>query len=152
MRATHHFDAFFYSLVSQDTREMYYSRKRQQFLVDQGYAFKTLRNLIKEDGMPCLYCNYNPKDNLLYGSKEEQLELLAAVLSVDEKEGETEKVMEELVLSSVLTSASTQHDFSPGFRRESSALEDWSGASGLVYREYDERENKTMAFDEENFG
>ncbi len=26
--------------VSQDTQEMYFSTKRQQFLVDQGYAFK----------------------------------------------------------------------------------------------------------------
>ncbi|KAI9144560.1 P-loop containing nucleoside triphosphate hydrolase protein [Paraphysoderma sedebokerense] len=34
------FNAFFYSLVSKDTEEMYYSTKRQQFLVDQGYAFK----------------------------------------------------------------------------------------------------------------
>jgi DNA excision repair protein ERCC-3 len=34
------FNAFFYSLVSRDTTEMYYSSKRQQFLIDQGYAFK----------------------------------------------------------------------------------------------------------------
>ena len=34
------FNAFFYTLVSRDTQEMYYSNKRQQFLVDQGYAFK----------------------------------------------------------------------------------------------------------------
>ena len=31
--------AFFYSLVSQDTREVKYSTARQQYLVDQGYAF-----------------------------------------------------------------------------------------------------------------
>ncbi|VDO79902.1 unnamed protein product [Onchocerca flexuosa] len=34
------FNAFFYSLVSQDTVEMSYSRKRQRFLVNQGYAYK----------------------------------------------------------------------------------------------------------------
>lgn len=34
------FNAYFYSLVSKDTEEMYYSTKRQQFLIDQGYAFK----------------------------------------------------------------------------------------------------------------
>ncbi|XP_042388705.1 general transcription and DNA repair factor IIH helicase subunit XPB1-like isoform X2 [Zingiber officinale] len=34
------YNAFFYSLVSTDTQEMYYSTKRQQFLVDQGYSFK----------------------------------------------------------------------------------------------------------------
>ena len=29
---------------------MYYSTKRQQFLVDQGYAFKVITNLIEEGG------------------------------------------------------------------------------------------------------
>ena len=44
------FNAYFYTLVSRDTREMYYSTKRQQFLVDQGYAFKVVTNLIEEGG------------------------------------------------------------------------------------------------------
>src|SRR5271169_4556635 len=39
------FNAFFYSLVSKDTQEMYYSTKRQQFLIDQGYAFKVITHL-----------------------------------------------------------------------------------------------------------
>ena len=34
------YNAFFYSLVSQDTVEVAYSSKRQRFLVNQGYAFK----------------------------------------------------------------------------------------------------------------
>jgi len=33
-------NAFFYSLVSKDTQEMFFSSKRQQFLVEQGYSFK----------------------------------------------------------------------------------------------------------------
>jgi|TARA_B110000261_G_scaffold26325_3_gene28970 DNA excision repair protein ERCC-3 len=36
----HDHNAFFYSLVSTDTEEMYFSTKRQQFLIQQGYAFK----------------------------------------------------------------------------------------------------------------
>ena len=32
--------AYFYSLVSQDTREMFYATKRQQYLIDQGYTYK----------------------------------------------------------------------------------------------------------------
>lgn len=39
------FSAFFYTLVSSDTQEMYYSTKRQQFLVDQGYSFKVISSL-----------------------------------------------------------------------------------------------------------
>lgn len=34
------YNAFFYTLVSQDTLEMAYSRKRQRFLVNQGYSYK----------------------------------------------------------------------------------------------------------------
>eukprot|EP00658_Telonema_sp_P-2_P008043 TRINITY_DN13008_c0_g1_i4.p1 TRINITY_DN13008_c0_g1~~TRINITY_DN13008_c0_g1_i4.p1 ORF type:complete len:319 (+),score=58.94 TRINITY_DN13008_c0_g1_i4:302-1258(+) len=34
------YNAYYYSLVSTDTRETYYSTKRQRFLVEQGYAFK----------------------------------------------------------------------------------------------------------------
>jgi DNA excision repair protein ERCC-3 len=37
---TRKLNAYFYSLVSTDTEEMYYATKRQQFLVDQGYEFK----------------------------------------------------------------------------------------------------------------
>jgi DNA excision repair protein ERCC-3 len=39
------YNAFFYSLVSKDTQEMYYSTKRQQFLIDQGYSFKVCSTL-----------------------------------------------------------------------------------------------------------
>ena len=41
-------NAFFYSLVSTDTEEMYFSTKRQQFLIQQGYAFKVVTDLIAE--------------------------------------------------------------------------------------------------------
>uniref|UniRef100_A0A7S2S5M8 DNA 3'-5' helicase n=1 Tax=Mucochytrium quahogii TaxID=96639 RepID=A0A7S2S5M8_9STRA len=38
-------NAFFYSLISMDTSEMYFSHKRQKYLVDQGYTFKVIRNI-----------------------------------------------------------------------------------------------------------
>ena len=44
------YNAFFYTLVSKDTQEMYYSTKRQQFLIDQGYSFKVITNLL--DNLP----------------------------------------------------------------------------------------------------
>ena len=44
------FNAFFYTLVSKDTHEMYYSTKRQQFLIDQGYSFKVITNLLDTAG------------------------------------------------------------------------------------------------------
>jgi len=38
--------------VSKDTQEMYYSTKRQQFLIDQGYSFKVITNLLDNAGAP----------------------------------------------------------------------------------------------------
>jgi len=39
------YNAFFYTLVSQDTLEMHYSLKRQRFLVNQGYSYKVITKL-----------------------------------------------------------------------------------------------------------
>ena len=47
---------------------MFYSTKRQQFLVDQGYAFKVITNLVPEG-----------QDDLLYSSQRDQLDLLREV-------------------------------------------------------------------------
>ncbi len=68
------FNAFFYSLVSKDTQEMYYSTKRQAFLVDQGYAFKVITHLHGMESLP----------DLAYSSKAEQRELLQDVLLQNE--------------------------------------------------------------------
>lgn len=43
------YNAFFYTLVSQDTMEMSYSRKRQRFLIDQGYSYKVVTKLAGMD-------------------------------------------------------------------------------------------------------
>ena len=48
------YNAFFYTLVSKDTQEMYYSTKRQQFLIDQGYSFKIITNLLDAAGLPAV--------------------------------------------------------------------------------------------------
>jgi DNA excision repair protein ERCC-3 len=37
--------AYFYTLLSKDTKEMIYAVHRQQFLVDQGYSFKIIRDM-----------------------------------------------------------------------------------------------------------
>ncbi|KAG2599933.1 hypothetical protein PVAP13_5KG486200 [Panicum virgatum] len=63
------YNAFFYSLVSTDTQEMYYSTKRQQFLIDQGYSFKVITSLPPPEEGP----------NLSFYTLDEQLELLGKV-------------------------------------------------------------------------
>jgi DNA excision repair protein ERCC-3 len=52
---------------------MFYSAKRQQFLVDQGYSFKIVTHL---EGMAGL-------ENLVFHSKAEQTELLLSVLKAN---------------------------------------------------------------------
>ncbi|PZC74438.1 hypothetical protein B5X24_HaOG207841 [Helicoverpa armigera] len=75
------YNAFFYTLVSQDTLEMAYSRKRQRFLVNQGYSYKVITELKGMDTEP----------DLLYGTREEQGMLLQQVLAASETECEEER-------------------------------------------------------------
>ncbi|VDD92592.1 unnamed protein product [Enterobius vermicularis] len=82
--STDAFNAFFYSLVSQDTVEMSYSRKRQRFLVNQGYAYKVVNRL---PGME--------KEALKLGTKDSQLQLLQQVLAASDADAEEEDVKEE---------------------------------------------------------
>ena len=72
------FNAFFYSLVSKDTSEMYYSTKRQQFLIDQGYSFKVITELDGLKSMP----------GLVYKTKDEQIELMQEVLSAKDSDAD----------------------------------------------------------------
>ncbi|KAJ3063385.1 hypothetical protein HDU98_000812 [Podochytrium sp. JEL0797] len=64
------YNSFFYTLVSRDTEEVFYSLKRQQFLVDQGYAYDIITRL---EGMETVA-------PLVYRTLNERLELLATVL------------------------------------------------------------------------
>lgn len=74
------FKVYFYSLISQDTDEMFYSAKRQQFLVDQGYAFKVLRDVELEI-----------KGQKIFSTVAEQKELLHTVLMSTDVESEEEE-------------------------------------------------------------
>nr|UXY87479.1 DNA repair helicase [Cryptomonas sp.] len=66
--------AFFYSLVSSDTEEMFYATKRQQFLVSQGYDFKTITKLTGMENI----------SNLVFDSEEEKKLLLLQILSAQD--------------------------------------------------------------------
>jgi DNA excision repair protein ERCC-3 len=63
--------AFFYSLVTSNTEEMFYAKKRQQFLVSQGYDFKLIQNF---DGIEKV-------SGLVFEKKEDKKELLFQILS-----------------------------------------------------------------------
>ncbi|XP_004503689.1 general transcription and DNA repair factor IIH helicase/translocase subunit XPB1 [Cicer arietinum] len=109
------YNAFFYSLVSTDTQEMYYSTKRQQFLIDQGYSFKVITSLPPSD----------EGSRLNYHHLEDQLSLLGKVLNAgDDAVGleQLEEDSDELALRSA--------------RRSQASMSAMSGAKGMVYMEY----------------
>ncbi|KIY48954.1 DNA repair helicase rad25 [Fistulina hepatica ATCC 64428] len=77
-RSDEGFNAFFYSLVPMGPQEMYYSTKRQQFLIDQGYTFKVITHLEGQDKLL----------DLVYRTRDEQIELLGSVLLAHAEAGE----------------------------------------------------------------
>lgn len=125
------FNAFFYSLVSKDTQEMYYSTKRQQFLIDQGYSFKVITRLEGLDKMP----------GLAFESRDEQIELLRAVLSSTEEDAQlgSDVVRGEGDLAGTITSK----DF--GVIRTSGNLHSLSGGHHMSYIEKNKSANKLAA-------
>jgi len=75
------FNAFFYTLVSQDTTEMSFSRKRQRFLVNQGYSYKVVTKLPGMD-----------QEDLFYKTRDEQITLLQQTLAANDTDAEEEGV------------------------------------------------------------
>ncbi|KAL7528022.1 hypothetical protein ACHAXR_005413 [Thalassiosira sp. AJA248-18] len=71
------FNAFFYTLVSTDTQEMFYSTKRQQYLIDQGYTFKIVTTLSARADLEAVEHDY------AYKNPEEDRTLLRTVLTSD---------------------------------------------------------------------
>ncbi|XP_068102175.1 general transcription and DNA repair factor IIH helicase/translocase subunit XPB [Hyperolius riggenbachi] len=114
------YNAFFYSLVSQDTQEMAYSTKRQRFLVDQGYSFKVITKLA---GME--------EEDLAFSTKEEQQQLLQKVLAASDLDAE-----EEVVAGEYGTKSSTH------MARRVGTMSSMSGADDTVYMEYHAPRNK----------
>ncbi|XP_004589374.2 general transcription and DNA repair factor IIH helicase subunit XPB [Ochotona princeps] len=113
------YNAFFYSLVSQDTQEMAYSTKRQRFLVDQGYSFKVITKLA---GME--------EEELAFSTKEEQQQLLQKVLAASDLDAEEEVVAGEFGTKSSQAS------------RRVGSMSSMSGADDTVYMEYHSSRSK----------
>ncbi len=122
------FNAFFYSLVSKDTNEMYYSSKRQAFLVDQGYAFKVITHLQGIESLP----------GLAFTTPQERRELLTDVLLQSETAGDVEKIEGDLFSEPM---AGRRRN---GARRTAGALAELSGGQDMAYVEYNQSRNKEL--------
>ena len=119
------FNAFFYSLVSTDTQEMFYSSKRQQYLIDQGYTFKIVTNL----------CDIADQDAIergfQYATPEADRELLRTILNSD---SEKDQRAEDTAIRKKNADGATLADES--IRRVAgSTLGQISGAGSRRYRD-----------------
>ena len=135
------FNAFFYSLVSKDTQEMYYSTKRQAFLVDQGYAFKVITHLKGIEELP----------NLAYASLHDQRELLQNVLLQNAETANMDVYVDEYEdsKSTPVSRASTPKPGASGSKakRSSGNLASLAGGEGMAYQETNKVVNKTLKKD-----
>ncbi|KAF2857483.1 DNA repair helicase RAD25 [Piedraia hortae CBS 480.64] len=113
------FNAFFYSLVSKDTNEMYYSSKRQAFLVDQGYAFKVITHLRDMDKLR----------GLCFTTAEERRSLLTDVLLQGEMVADEEKVVDDLFSTKRTTRKK------PVVKRQAALLSSLAGGESMAYQE-----------------
>ncbi|VEN35338.1 unnamed protein product [Callosobruchus maculatus] len=112
------YNAFFYTLVSQDTMEMNYSRKRQRFLVNQGYSYKVITKLAGMEEEP----------DLFYKTREEQGQLLQQVLAASDIDCEDERIPGE-------------GGAKAGATRRTGNLGSMSGADDAVYYEFKKSNN-----------
>ncbi|KAL1632626.1 DNA repair helicase RAD25 [Neofusicoccum ribis] len=122
------FNAFFYSLVSKDTTEMFYSSKRQAFLVDQGYSFRVITRLQGIENLP----------GLVYATPQERRELLTDVMLQNDVAGEVEKNDGDLF------DRRMGNRFRKGVRRTAGTLGELSGGQDMAYIEYNRDKNKEL--------
>ena len=121
------FNAFFYTLVSTDTQEMFYSAKRQQYLIDQGYTFKIVTNLCERADMEAKINNY------IYSTPEKDRDLLRILLTSD-TEMEKEQRQEDTAIRKSNADGAALAD--AGVKRTAgSTMAQLSGGSGMRYRE-----------------
>ncbi|PWN42531.1 DNA repair helicase rad25 [Ceraceosorus guamensis] len=138
------FNAFFYSLVSTDTSEMYYSSRRQAFLVSQGYAYRCITKLTGLQEM----------DDLILKTREEQIELLQSVLIANDSAADVGKDMagaggwEEEGYGGASSSGNRRIGAAPSSfkaKRSTGTLDALSGAGTMSYVERNKSANRTLA-------
>ncbi|KAL2136313.1 hypothetical protein VTI74DRAFT_4347 [Chaetomium olivicolor] len=131
------FNAFFYSLVSKDTQEMYYSSKRQAFLVDQGYAFKVITQLANIEKTP----------DLAFATPQECRELLQRTLVDNEKGAEDDVETDDLFGSKPGGrggGGAAAKKKGNGVRRTAGMLSELSGGQDMAYIEQNKAANKSL--------
>jgi len=123
--STGRYNAFFYTLVSRDTKENLYATKRQRFLVDQGYSFKVVTDLPDLENIPDLHFN----------NKVDQVKLLGEILATDDNNNEGAE--EEQDEDPFARQQKAKNKKTMAQRRTGNAL-DITGAGDRSYHEYED--------------
>jgi DNA excision repair protein ERCC-3 len=126
------FNAFFYSLVSKDTQEMFYSSKRQAFLVDQGYAFKVITHLTGMEQLP----------DLAFNTPAERRELLQAILLANDADLELDDRGDDLFHTNDGSKKAMKKKANA--RRTAGALSDLAGGQDMAYVEQNKLKSKEL--------
>jgi DNA excision repair protein ERCC-3 len=126
------FNAFFYSLVSKDTQEMFYSSKRQAFLVDQGYAFKVITHLQGIENLP----------GLAFSTPAERRELLQNVMI--QNEDWKEDIGDDLFHRGDTKLGDVVKKSKPKVRRTAGQLSELAGGQDMAYVEQNRSKNKEL--------
>lgn len=124
--------------MSKDTQEMFYSTKRQQFLIDQGYAFKVITHLDELENLP----------DLVYRTRDEQIELLQSVLIANDNDadpGTDIRAVEGDLPGTVTSKNFGQPTKFPSAQRTTGSLSALSGGQHMSYVEQNKSANKTIA-------
>jgi len=95
---------------------MYYSAKRQTFLINQGYSYKVITRLATDE------------DNLYFSTKDEQRQLLEKVLLATDRNDDKE---EQSIASSTTSTV----------ERRTGTMNSLSGADETTYMEVKKRPN-----------
>lgn len=116
---------------------MFYSTKRQQFLIDQGYAFKVITHL---DGLETL-------PDLVYRTQDEQIELLQSVLIANDNDADlgTDIRAVEGDLAGTVTSKDFGPMKFPAAQRTTGSLSALSGGQHMSYVEQNKSANRGIA-------
>ncbi|GAA5917223.1 hypothetical protein JCM8208_002643 [Rhodotorula glutinis] len=170
------FNAFFYSLVSKDTQEMFYSSKRQGFLVECACFNAFFYSLVSKDTQEMFYSSkrqgflvdqgyafkvitsldgLEQLDNLVYPTRAEQIELLQSVLLASETDadraaaaGEDDGMGSKDVGGFGGTPAPFgRRDGAPQATRIAGNLQALSGGQSMAYSERQKSANKQLAKD-----
>lgn len=107
---------------------MFYSSKRQAFLVDQGYAFKVITHLSGIESLP----------GLAYSTLSERKELLAEVMLQNSDAGQEEG--DDFDGAKLNYNAHARRKGGAKYKRTMGRLSGVSGGDGMAYVEYNKKQ------------